>query len=197
MQRLLYLCGALAILAQSLLASSPIGVFLDFEQLPSDIASKVMRKEASELLQPSGLQIAWRLVAANDGTEPFERLIVARFTGKCGCEGFLHRTREILVLGSTAISSGRVLPYVEVRCDSVRRLMPDLEFSADRREGDASLGRILGRVLAHEIYHAITGSKHHGPSGVAKALQSTEELKSDDFSFGESDAELLRAAPAN
>jgi hypothetical protein len=117
-------------------------------------------------------------------------VVVVSFAGKCACGGFLKATREILVLGTTAISSGRALPYSEVRCDAVRRLLPDVEFASDRRLGDASLGRVLGRVLAHELYHAVLGAVHHTSSGLAKGFQSTVELKSDELSFDGNDWEL-------
>jgi hypothetical protein len=116
--------------------------------------------------------------------------VVVTLTGKCACGGFLKSTREILVLGTTAVDSGHVLPFSQVRCDAVRRLLPEVEYAADRRTGDAALGRVLGRVLAHELYHAVLGTTHHASSGLAKGFQSTEELKSDEISFEGGDWEL-------
>ena len=172
-----------ALSAQFLFATSPVGVYLDFAAPPSTTAVDAMRKEAEAILNRVGIQIAWRLVSENQGNEPFERVVVVKFTGKCACEGFLQGTREILVLGTTAVVDGRVLPYSEVRCDAVRRVMPDIEHSAERRLGDAALGRVLARVLAHELYHALLGIARDGSSGLAKGFHSTEELKSDEVEF--------------
>jgi len=83
-----------------------------------------------------------------------------------------------------------VLPYSEVRCDAVRRVLPDIEYASDRRLGNAALGRVLGRVLAHELYHAVRGTVHHGASGLAKGFQSTADLKSDEIAFDGGDWEL-------
>ena len=56
-------------------------------------------------------------------------------------------------------------------------------------------GRVLGRVLAHELYHAVRGTVHHGASGLAKGFQSTVDLKSDEIAFDGGDWEL-QPAPA-
>jgi hypothetical protein len=180
--------------ARVLFAASPVGVYLDFEAPPSEAAVDSMRKEAALDLDRVGIPIAWRMVSENQGNEPFERLVVVKFTGQCSCGGFLHATREILVLGTTAVVDGRVLPYSQVRCDAVRRLLPDIEYASDRRMGNAALGRVLGRVLAHELYHAVLGTPHHGVSGLAKALQTTDELKSDEFRFDAADWDPSPAA---
>lgn len=193
MLRLPVLGVLLTLLARVLLAASPIGVYLDFDEPPSSTAVEAMQKEASAKLAPVGIQVAWRLVSENQGNEPFARLVVVKLTGGCACSGFLPRAREILVLGTTAVVDGRVLPYSQVRCDAVRRLLPEIEYAADRKVGDAQLGRILGRVLAHELYHAVLGTVHHAASGLAKEFQSTVELKSDEVSFDGDDWELQAA----
>ena len=195
MLRLPVLGGLLTVLAPVMIAASPVGVYLEFDEPPSEAAVATMRKEAAGVLDRVGIGIAWRLVSQNQGNEPFERLAVVKFTGKCACGGFLPATREILVLGTTAVVDGRVLPYSEVRCDAVRRVLPDIEYASDHRLGDAALGRVLGRVLAHELYHAVLGTVHHGASGLAKGFQSTADLKSDEIAFDGGDWEL-QPAPA-
>ena len=153
-----------------------------------------MRKEASGILDRVGIRIAWRLVSENQGDEPFERLVVVSSPEDALAGASCQPTREILVLGTTAVVDGRVLPYSQVRCDAVRRLLPEIEYAADRRVGDAALGRVLGRVLAHELYHAVLGTVHHSASGLAKGFQSTVELKSDEMAFDGGDWELAAAA---
>jgi hypothetical protein len=194
MVRLPVLGGLLTLLAPVLIAASPVGVYLDFDQTPSNAAVEAMRKEASGILGRVGIGIAWRLVSENRGDEPFERLVVVKLTGGCACGGFMPRTREILVLGTTALADGLVLPYSQVRCDAVRRLLPEIEYASDRRVGDAALGRVLGRVVAHELYHVVLGTVHHAASGLAKGFQNTVELMSDEISFDGPDWELQPAA---
>lgn len=92
-------------------------------------------------------------------------------------------SREILVLGSTAVQDGQVLPYGQVFCDALRRVLPVAEFDIDRTRGDAILGRAAGRVLAHELYHILKQTTHHPATGIAKAFQNSDKLTSADFSF--------------
>jgi hypothetical protein len=180
--------------AGALSAASALGVYLDFEQPPSPAALNAMRKEAEGVLKRAGIRIAWRLVSENQGNEPFERLAVVRFTGKCACGSLLQSTREVLVLGTTEVVDGRVLPYSQVRCDSVRRLMPDIEYSSNRATGNAALGKVLARVLAHELYHSVLGTTHHTAAGLAKGFQSIEDLKSGEVGFYAGDWELSTPA---
>jgi hypothetical protein len=193
MLRLPVLGGLLAFLAPVLIAAAPVGVYLDFDETPSNTVMEAMRKEASSVLDRVGIQVAWRLVSENQGNEPFERLVVVKFTGGCACGGFLPRTSEILVLGTTAVVDGHVLPYSQVRCDAVRRVLPEIEYAADRRAGNAALGRVLGRVLAHELYHAVLGTPHHAASGLARGFQSTMDLTSEEISFDGGNWELRPA----
>jgi hypothetical protein len=76
-----------------------------------------------------------------------------------------------------------VLPYSQVLCDQVRRVLPDVEFAVDRARGNLVLGRALGRVVAHELYHVLLGTTHHQSDGLAKGVQSPGDLTSADFSF--------------
>jgi hypothetical protein len=194
MLRIPVLAGLLTLFASALIAASPVGVYLDFDEPPSAAAIDAMRQEAAAVLDRVGIEVAWRLVSQNHGNEPFERLAVVKFTGKCACGSFLPSTREILVLGTTAVASGRVLPYSQVRCDAVRRILPEIEFASDRRLGNAALGRVLGRVVAHELYHSVLGTVHHASSGLAKAFQSTQDLTSDQLPFDGGDWDLHPAA---
>lgn len=170
-------------LGTDLTAGSKVGVYLEFERRPSAEAMDAMRSQATEVMKQIGFDIAWRLVSENQGTEAFEHVVVVKFMGTCASRGVLRSTREVLVLGSTSVSDGEVLPYSKVLCDQVRRVLADVEFAADRHSGNVTLGHVLGRVVAHELYHVLLGTTHHAASGLAKAVQSTDDLKSDELSF--------------
>ncbi|HUO27952.1 MAG TPA: hypothetical protein VMU80_01950 [Bryobacteraceae bacterium] len=182
MLRLSILAGLLAFRAV-VTAASPVGVYLDFDKPPLPSVLQAMEKEAAHVLAPVGIDVTWRFVSQNQGNEAFARLAVVRFTGICAPEGLLPATQDAQVLGSTAVVSGQVLPFSQVYCDAVRRMMPDIEYAPDRLVGDAALGRVLGRVMAHELYHAVLGTTHHAATGLAKAVQTTDDLKSGAWSF--------------
>jgi hypothetical protein len=52
----------------------------------------------------------------------------------------------------------------------------------------------VGRVLAHELYHTLTGDKHHGAKGIARAGLTPEELLADNFRFDVAQVRRLRGA---
>ena len=165
-------CGLLALCGTALSAAPAVVVYMDFGATPSPVVVAAMQKEAAAVLDKVAIKLEWRLLLENRGDEPFDRLAVVKFTGTCACGGFLHPSQEVLVLGSTMVASGQVLPYSEVHCDQVRRLLPALEFASDRRQGDADLGRALGRVLAHELYHMLT--RNHPPRRFRRRQASAE-----------------------
>jgi hypothetical protein len=175
-----------------------ITVFMDFDEKPSAPSIAAMEKEAGEIMKASGLALDWRLVRDNHGSEGVSNLIVLRFKGKCRAYPPLpsafdearaqEQPAQPVVLGSTMISNGQVLPFSEVECDSIRKLIAN----AGTPQHDSLLGRALGRVVAHELFHALAKTAGHARRGLAKSLQTCEELTSKTFRFEESSTELLR-----
>jgi hypothetical protein len=54
------------------------------------------------------------------------------------------------------------------------------------------LGRALARVIAHELYHIITGTTDHHATGVAKAAFSARDLTDARFEFDNSSISRMR-----
>jgi hypothetical protein len=52
---------------------------------------------------------------------------------------------------------------------------------------DLLLGRALGRVVAHELYHIVAQTARHGRAGVAKPFHTPDDLRRDGASFEEED----------
>jgi len=71
------------------------------------------------------------------------------------------------VLGWTVKQDGEILPEVFADCAQVRDLLGDSRF----------LGQALGRVLAHEIFHAVTKRESH-TLGLNSRTFSREDLES-------------------
>lgn len=77
--------------------------------------------------------------------------------------------------------SGRALPHVTVDYAGLRRLVRGLAaFGKRAPQWPAALhnqviGRVLGRILAHEIGHYLLGSGH-APAGLMRARHSIAEL---------------------
>ncbi|MFO0281997.1 MAG: hypothetical protein ACK532_08790, partial [Acidobacteriota bacterium] len=70
-----------------------------------------------------------------------------------------------------------ILPFAEVACDRIARAVAGAMWGAERKEADRLLGRALGRVLAHELYHILGKTHEHNPDGsLAKEAISAKRL---------------------
>lgn len=169
-------------------AAPPVTVFLDFEKQPSAATLADMEREVATILAPSGVRLAWRLLDEPRVNESFADLVVVRFKGTCESAAASYFSElgpygEGAALASTKISDGHVLPFSEVRCDQIRRYIGPR---------DGILGRAMGRVVAHELYHIFAGTVKHGSDGVARSFQTRKELVSDDFALHPKDSVKLR-----
>jgi hypothetical protein len=135
-----------------------------------------MRLELAEILDPVGLRPVWQTVHEDLTGKAFNYAVSVRFQGNCGVwepQGGPLASEE---LGLTYITDGEVTPYCLVWCDAVRGLAGPLLFREGRGRAPALLGRALGRVVAHEIYHALAMTRSHGQRGVAKRRLTADDL---------------------
>jgi hypothetical protein len=84
------------------------------------------------------------------------------------------------------VDCNRIRGFVQKELLSIR--------SADREE---TLGRAIGRVVAHELYHIFADTSHHGSCGVGKAAYTVQELLSEDFQFESGESQALRTSKAH
>jgi hypothetical protein len=75
------------------------------------------------------------------------------------------------------------MPYSEVKCDEVVKTVP----AGGALGQEAALGRAMGRVLAHELYHILARTTRHATDGLAKATQGFNDLVGRPLGFKESD----------
>src|SRR5262245_13463215 len=146
-----------------------------------------MRAEVQRLLAPAGLNVIWKKTSERRSGEDFELVVVAAFQGTCST-GNVKATTGAASLADTSISDGRILPFLRVDCSRLIHLLGDRAEASD-------IGRALGRVIAHEIYHIVANTTQHHDTGVAKAMFSTRDLMNPRFEF---DAwSLARMQPAS
>ncbi len=154
----------------------------------------VLRREVESLLSPSLIRVSW---SSPTVTPPqAERIAVIRFKGSCSAAPVFGSTRitEPESLGKTYVTDGVVLPIAEVRCDSVRRFIA-AELGRTRSEDrDELLGKALGRVISHELYHILLRTTAHGRDGVAKPAQTSSELIRERVTFARTDEKLLASS---
>jgi hypothetical protein len=63
-----------------------------------------------------------------------------------------------------------------VECDRVRGTLGEAHIAGTAEERDVLYGRALGRVLAHELFHILSGSKAHSKQGVMQKYLSAAKL---------------------
>jgi hypothetical protein len=122
-----------------------IAVFLSFDNPPSELSVEAMKQEADDVLRTAGLALDWRLLEQNRGDEPADEIAVLTFKGNCQPESTLPHYNAPpvgrIVLPSTKISGGHVLPFSEVECDQIREFIKPVETGSSlQRERVAGKG---------------------------------------------------------
>jgi hypothetical protein len=177
--------------------SAPIAIYMSFDGAHSVQAVDAMKHEVERLTKSGGFVLHWRSLDAPREAETFSDLMVVRFHGKCNMEGIqllfseLGPEGEGGPLGSTRISDHQVLPFSELECDRIRRSIAPLTLGNSPEEREALLGRALGRVLAHELFHVFASTDKHGHEGVAKTTYSRNDLTAERFEFDVKDAKRI------
>jgi hypothetical protein len=158
--------------------SSNLTVILQFDGRHSDASIAEMKRESENIMRESGLRLRWRL-REEVTDESFPDLVVVRFHGKCLMEPtpFLYDERGPLAFTHT--DGTVILPYSEVECDKVRSSIRPAMFGGDYARGDLLMGRALGRVLAHELYHIMSKTSGHAAEGVARRALTGAQLISE------------------
>ena len=82
----------LMMLAASLAVIAPahkhpaIGVYIDFDAVPSQRSVDEMKREAGKIMDSAGYFLDWRALKQNQGNEAFSNVVVVKFHGKCRLE---------------------------------------------------------------------------------------------------------------
>jgi hypothetical protein len=187
------LCGSVA--GETLTDRAPLTVVLEGQPLPDAVLS-AMRSETQATVAASRVQLIWRIEERPKG-ELVGQVAIVHMLGHCDAETPI-RSAEFRSepLGQTHIVNGEVLPFTDIRCDAVRRLVARDLRGVSLRQREELLGRAIGRVLAHELYHIMLHTTDHGHRGLSRAEQSSAALLAPSSSFAQSDEHRLADAAA-
>lgn len=168
-----------------------ITILLQFDGKPSPKAVSEMEREMERILKDSGIRFTWRLREDVEVGQTFPDVVLVRFRGRCSMDSFPVLFDEMGSYAETYTVDGQVLPFTDVRCDKVRVSLRSAMTGRDYERGDFVMGRALGRVLAHEIYHIVAQTGVHGDDGVAQRALSGAELLSDHLAMDPADIRKL------
>lgn len=152
-----------------------VAVVVHSEGKMSPEAWKAMETESARIARQAGLRV--RFVERSEAAGlHFDDLVVFKMRGKCEMDSYPAMLDERGPFAWAFTADGNVLPFGEVKCDRVRESVKTVLRPSDFAQGDHYLGRALGRVVAHEIYHMMANTKKHGKSGVTKDALSARQL---------------------
>lgn len=177
---------------------APITIYTSFQQEPpSEAVLGAMRMELTSIMAPMGLRFEWRSVGQASGSEPAVELAVVTFKGSCDATRLALKPPHAGPLGWTHISEGAILPFADVDCDGLRSFLQQSLMGVRANDREDVFGRALARVVAHELYHILANTQHHGSEGIGKAEYSLKNLLADDFQFGEKESMALISSKAH
>jgi hypothetical protein len=193
----LSLCALSSILVLPLLGehvpSIPSSNVLSIAIIPdgqfAPTAVREMTHEVARIMKRSGLKLEWHIDSAERVFN--EPLAVVKLLGTCGMEG-RGAAGKPGPLGWTDAVDGTLLPFSELACDRIRSAVESVMHLDDRIRANELLGRAMGRVLAHELFHIVAGTRQHTESGVSQAALSPADLISDRLELDAEGAELLQ-----
>jgi hypothetical protein len=173
---------------------APVALYTEFQEQPPGAVLEALENEVADILAPAGMHLEWRSLAKVRGDEVSAELAVVKFKGRCDATALSLHNPEPGALGWTHISDGVILPFSDVDCGRIREFLRNGLMRLPARVRQQALGRAVGRVLAHELYHIFTKTTHHSAAGVAKSAYSVGDLLSEDFKLQELDSQALRAS---
>jgi hypothetical protein len=176
------------------LPSETVGIYVHADPDTPPALLQYMQEEAESILEPLGVSWAWRSESDIRRGEVFSRVVTVRLKGSCMVSGEMPAVEPSAALGITHMERGEPLPYCELDCERIRAF---LRHELGRRPGAAPppllVGRAWGRVLAHELYHALGETRAHGREGITKAHFTAKELLHAKFGLEPAAVALLKA----
>jgi hypothetical protein len=155
---------------------------LTFLLLMSGDFVRRMQREIEALLSASGLRLYWQEASGSSPAVRHAGTIEVAMRGTCRPAWFgqsFEPVRGQVILGWTEVRDGRVQPEPAVDCDRIGGVIQSL---APRLDNPALLQRmhyrLLSRVLAHQLMHALFRTPvHYFSYNTGRPLRPSELLE--------------------
>ena len=178
-------------------SATPLQLLTQFDGRQSQIAVREMQQEIDRLYRDVHVPILWHDLTGYQSVGETPRIVFIHFVGDCRPLRMppIQNVAGI-ALGGVSRVDGRILPLIKIDCDRVARYVWPSMTGPDRVRGDAVYGRALARVVAHELYHCLTGTAKHTRSALFRADISPKALLANELDFGASEVADLKKALA-
>ena len=188
---ILTLCAVMFTAApvRALQPSTPVTAVVLPDGPYSKLAVREMGREAAHILKQSGVAFRLRVGAPSQAVGGL--LVVVKLVGRCDMDG----SPAYLVpgpLGWANEVNGTVLPFSDLACENLRGAVQSAIGEGNEIRPNVLLGRAMGRVLAHELFHIVADTSGHGSDGVTQASLSPRELTSGQLELKKSDAQAVQ-----
>lgn len=177
--------------------AASLQLLTQFDGRTSTTAIREMQREIDRLYRDVQVPILWHELSGYHSVGETPRIVFIRFLGDCRAVRMppTHTVAGIALAGVSRVD-GRMLPLVTVDCDRVAGYLWPSMTGPERARGDAAFGRALARVVAHELYHCLTGTAKHSRSALFRADISAKALLAGELDFGADEIANLRRALA-
>lgn len=189
-----YIACLISLVVSGSLSAAPMRgttLLLQFEQPGSERTLQEVRSELTTVMREAGFTFDLKLFSELSPFAEFNNLMVIRMKGRCKLDAGPAPKSDGGALAFTHTSDGKMLPFIEVACDRIRGTIRPVMWGEQFRQADALMGRALARVIAHEIYHIMTGTSSHGEKGIARHSLSGQHLIADHLAFDPDDIERM------
>src|SRR5215471_11948792 len=168
-----------------------------FDQRPPNAVVAAMAQEMGALYRDVPVSIGWHELSGYQSRVVGPRIVFIYFKGGCRAPRLPPRQFvEGQALGGISRVDGRMLPVITVDCERTSSYIWQSMRGAERADGDGAYGRALGRVIAHELYHYLTGTTKHTRTVLFRASISAGALLAREVSFTPAELADLRKALA-
>lgn len=174
-------------------SEAPVALILDAATPLPTLVSTALHQEVEAIFRETGYSFNWVNRGEMRAEDSYPDLVLIRLKSACGSNPLPLATASMKgsALAWAHISEGDMLPFIEVDCARLSRMLRASGFGESEHSQRQMLGKALGRVLAHELYHVLTGSNQHSHAGVAQAVLSPALLTSSTLTFTARELALL------
>jgi hypothetical protein len=142
---------------------------------PTHIVSQI-QSEVEHAMRPLNLRFEWRAMEGDYRTDPSCMAVILTFNGTCLYDRSCRRNLDPVSLGWTHITDGEILPFCSVDCTLVRQTIAWVLQRRRVEDRQTLISRAVGRVIAHEFYHILAGTRQHSKEGLASAYVEPDDL---------------------
>jgi len=178
--------------ALPLSGQSRLSVLFGFDQAPDAAVVEWMERETAALFSEAGVAFSWQEEDRSNDLGATDLVVWVRFHGDCRASSGSLSLPTDGALGWTESQDGDIQPLIDVDCDRAAALVWRNRGTVPMPLTTRAFGRALGRILAHELYHYLTGSAVHGASELFSRTMHPGFLLSEKVRFENSEITALR-----